>query len=90
MKESKDFLKERNSANDRIRELQDALEENDRKAVAKVKRLEDRMEELNRDLQLSRKQLADVIDDHRTLSAKRDAEIRESQIKTEKLVSALL
>lgn len=87
LKESQDLLKERNSANDRIRELQDALDESDRKSGAKLKRLEDQTEELNRDLQLSRKQLTDVIDDHRTLSAKRDAELRESQIKMERMVS---
>lgn len=86
VKESQDFLKERNSANDRIRELQDALNESDRKAGTKLKRLEDQIEQLNRDLQLSRKQLADVLDDHRTLSAKRDAELRESQIKMERMV----
>jgi len=41
--------------------------------------MEDQVEEVNRDLQLSRMQLADVIDDHRTLTAKRDAELREFQ-----------
>lgn len=86
LKESQDFLKERNAANDRIRELQDALDESDRKSGTKLKRMEDQVEELNRDLQLSRKQLTDVIDDHRTLSSKRDAELRESQIKMERMV----
>ena len=86
LKESQDLVKERNAANDRIRELQDALDESDRKSGMKIKRMEDQVEEVNRDLQLSRKQLADVIDDHRTLTAKRDAELREFQIKMERMV----
>ena len=86
LKESQDLVKERNAANDRIRELQDTLDESDRKSGMKIKRMEDQVEEVNRDLQLSRKQLADVIDDHRTLTAKRDAELREFQIKMERMV----
>jgi nucleoprotein TPR len=85
VKESQDVLKERNLANDRIRELQDHLDERDRKSGIKMRKMEEQLEEMNRDLQLSRKQLADVIDDHRTLTSKRDAELRESQIKMERL-----
>jgi response regulator RpfG family c-di-GMP phosphodiesterase len=86
LKESQDIIRERNTANDRIRELQNHMEEKDRKSATKVKRVEDQLDELTRELALSRKQVSDLMDDHRTLTSKRDAELRESQIKIQKLV----
>jgi nucleoprotein TPR len=83
--EIKELVRERNSANQRIRELQLHLEELTRKHELQMSKLQDKLDEMTRDLQLSRKHLADIMDDNRTLAAKRDAELRESQIKIEKL-----
>ena len=90
MKESQDIARERNSANDRMRELQNHLEEKERKSGTKLKRMEDQLDEMTRELALSRKQISDLMDDHRTLTSKRDAELRESQIKIQKLVIRFL
>lgn len=85
VKEAQDLIRERNTANDRIGELQAHLEDQNQKSASQLKKVQDQMEELTRDLRLSRKQLADAIDDNRTLTSKRDAELRESQIKMERL-----
>ncbi|KAI8896524.1 hypothetical protein BC833DRAFT_95143 [Globomyces pollinis-pini] len=82
-----DLQQQRNSSHDRVKELQSFWEEKDKKAGIQLKKLEDQIESLNRELQLSRKQLSDVMDDHRTLLAKRDTLVRETQSKLEKLVS---
>ncbi|KAJ3313257.1 hypothetical protein HDV04_002241 [Boothiomyces sp. JEL0838] len=84
-KDVQDLIKERNLANDRIREIQSLLEEKDHAHLQNAKKFEAQIEQLGRELQLSRKQLNDLLDDQRTLSSKRDAEMREYQLKVEKL-----
>ncbi|KAJ3322833.1 hypothetical protein HDV06_002694 [Boothiomyces sp. JEL0866] len=86
-KDAQDLIKERNLANDRIREIQSLLEEKDHIHIQNVKKFESQIEQLGRELQLSRKQLNDLLDDQRTLSSKRDAEMREYQLKVEKLTA---
>ncbi|KAJ3275866.1 hypothetical protein HDV01_006732 [Terramyces sp. JEL0728] len=87
-KDVQDLIKERNLTNDRNREIQSLLEEKDHAHLQNVKKFESQIEQLGRELQLSRKQLNDLLDDQRSLTSKRDAEMREYQLKTEKLTSS--
>jgi nucleoprotein TPR len=86
LKENQGLVRERNEANDRVRELQDHISLQDRKQQAQVKKLESKIEELGREIFASRKQIQDLGDDNRQLSARRSAELNESQIKIERLV----
>jgi hypothetical protein len=84
VKEAQELLKERNGANERLRDLQRNLDDRERAQDSQFKRNEKMLEEISRDLQLSRKQLADLMDDHRTLTTRREAELKESKVKTER------
>ncbi|KAJ8326896.1 Protein mlp1 [Batrachochytrium dendrobatidis] len=89
MRDVQDLIRERNAANDRLRDLQHQLDERERLVSAEKAKLEDRLESLTRDIQLVRKQLGETLDDNRTLTAKRDSEQKESHIKIERLTSQI-
>ncbi|KAL2914443.1 Protein mlp1 [Polyrhizophydium stewartii] len=89
IREAQDLVRERNAANDRLRELQLQLEERERLASTEKIKADDRLEVLSRDLQLVHKQLSDALDDSRTISARRDAEQKEAHIKIERLTTQI-
>ena len=97
VKERQDLVRERNAATDRLREVQHQLDDKDRIATAERKRLEERLEEAHKELyafwnsilrtrQTTRKQLTDLMDEHRSMSARHDLESKESQSKSGHLV----
>jgi predicted RNase H-like nuclease len=66
--------------------LQEHIREHDQKSCAQIAKMQELTDQLSQELQLARKQLANLMDDNRTVTAKRDSELREYQIKIEKLV----
>ncbi|KAH9244044.1 hypothetical protein BASA81_018584 [Batrachochytrium salamandrivorans] len=89
VRDAQDLTRERNSANDRLRDLQHELDERVRVVASERAKAEDRLESLNRDIQLVRKQLADTLDDNRTLNAQKDSEQKEAHIKIERLTAQI-
>lgn len=87
LKESQEFLRERNSANERLAEIQRSFNDREHFHETQIKKMDTRGENISRDLQVTRKQLAEIMNDHRALTARRDAELKESQIKTERLTA---
>lgn len=82
--DSQELLRERNNANERLRDFQRHFEEKERNHELQCNKIEERLEESSRELQVSRRQLSDLIDDHRSLSARREAELKEFQMKSER------
>jgi len=89
VKDNQDLAKERNALGDRLREIQHQLDDKDRIAVSERKRLEDRLEDTHKELKTSRKQLTDLMDEHRSMSARYELEGKELQSKIEHLSSSL-
>lgn len=89
VQERLDLTRERNAAIDRLRELQHQMDDKDRVSTAERKRLEERLEEEHKELQSSRKQLSDLMEEHRSMSARHDLEAKDVQSKTEQLSTNL-
>lgn len=86
IRECEEYLRQRNSATERINDLQRNFDEREHNHEKITKKLETRLEEVSRDLQKSRKQLSDMMDDQRTFTARREAELKDAQIKSEKYI----
>jgi phage shock protein A len=88
VRESQEFSKERNSANERLNELQRNFVDQGHVHESQMAKVDQRIKEMSRELQTSRKQLADLMDDHRTLTSRREAELNEFKIKSERFIAA--
>jgi nucleoprotein TPR len=89
IKERQDLVRERNSAIDRLREVQHQFDDRDRLSTAERKRLENQLESVQKEMQSTRKQLSDLMDEHRSMTARHDLQSKESQSKIESLSTSL-
>jgi nucleoprotein TPR len=89
MKERQDLVRERNSTIDRLREVQHQFDDRDRLATGERKRLENQLESVQKEMQSTRKQLSDLMDEHRSMSARHDLQSKESQSRIEGLSTSL-
>ena len=89
IKERQDLVRERNSTIDRLREVQHQFDDKDRLATAERKRIEGQLELAQKEMQSTRKQLNDIMDEHRSMTARHDIESKEAQSRIETLSTSL-
>lgn len=89
IKERQDLVRERNSAIDRLREVQHQFDDKDRLATAERKRIESQLDSVQKEMQSTRKQLNDLMDEHRSMTSRHDIQSKESQSRIESLSTSL-
>ena len=80
-------MKERNSVNERFKDVLNQLEEKERNFASEKSRLESRIDVHEKDLALCRKQVSDLTSEKLGMAARRETELREYQSKIERLSS---
>lgn len=84
IRESEDYLRQRNSAMERINDLQRIFDEKTHENEKMLKQTAQSAEDLSKELKIERRQVSNLMDDLRTITARREAELKDSQIKIER------